>query len=318
MKKLVTAVILVVCLIIGSVFLTLRQTNDNDYELYIYFFNNSTGIFEPETRNINYTDIETRIQLSLGHLRTNPSNSLLRSTWPKDANGNFLDFEIEYLLHANTNTLVLAIHQELDQLDRTLFNASITFTLEYITNRIIISYEDNLVDIVYMLDNYEDEDIQLVQAMNNPPITPGRVTTIRTFTLYFANEALDSLVTETRTGTDVDLFQVGNFAVQLLTEGPSGDNAIALIPPETRVISVTTFDANIYVNLSSEFYSRFTGDTHMARLMIMSIVNTLADIPDFTSNSRINFLIESASMDQFHGISNFHMGFFRDDPLLQN
>ena len=322
MKKMIAFLVLLICLIAGALFIFLRPQSYGT-EIYVYFFNPSTGVFETEIRNIPNVDIEARISLALGHLRSTPSTSSLTSTWPVNDNGDFLHFDIRFALHRATDTLVLAIFlYDLPPLNKTLFNSSIVFTLEGIVSRIIISYEDNLAKIIYLLDHYEDEDIQgrsaiehmLIHADNNPSITPGRVA-IRAFTLYFANDSGDALVSETYISTEVDLFQIGSFAMQLLINGPSIDGAVALIPPETRVISVEALDINIYVNLSGEFHSRFTGDISMARLMILSIVNTLERIPDITA-SRVNFLIDSEPMEHFHGINDFHMGFLRNDDSL--
>lgn len=72
-----------------------------------------------------------------------------------------------------------------------------------------------------------------------------------TLTLYFANEAGDHLVKETRRvpySTNIPLERV---VVEQLMKGPKEDGHYAVLPDTMNVLSVTTSDRIAYVNLTN-------------------------------------------------------------------
>jgi len=70
----------------------------------------------------------------------------------------------------------------------------------------------------------------------------------------------------------------------------------------------------MYVNLSSEFVTRFSGSEEIARLMIQSIVNTL--LAETHAATRVFFMIETQQLEEFHDMPDFHTYFVRDDTFL--
>ena len=74
-----------------------------------------------------------------------------------------------------------------------------------------------------------------------------------TLTLYFANEAGDHLVKETRRvpySTNIPLERV---VVEQLMKGPKEDGHYAVLPDTMNVLSVTTSDRIAYVNFDKSF-----------------------------------------------------------------
>ena len=80
--------------------------------------------------------------------------------------------------------------------------------------------------------------------------------------------------------------------------------------------AVTTPDRGhtLYVNLSGDFVSRFTGSPATARLMLQSIVNTLTLPANNIGNARrVFFLIDTMRLESFHGVGEFNLAFEYSD-----
>ena len=184
---------------------------------------------------------------------------------------------------------------------------------------------------------------------NDPLISPVPVVE-RTFThLYFVNSAGTGLVKgehddEFESQSEQLAIQVLDLLISLAEE--EDIDVLPVIPAETTVrdleinrtripmivddgneteenITITTEEIiNVHVDLSSDFMTRFTYDTAIAELMIYSIVNTLTEVvlddPLTPLNSIIHvfFLIDTQPVENFHGITDFHMYFTRNPYLL--
>jgi len=149
-----------------------------------------------------------------------------------------------------------------------------------------------------------------------PQISPGMMAA-RTITLYFVCAYGEGLVTETFVDDYVDLLRLAEYKLQLLINGPDRDDAMHLIPPETRVRDVDLEAGNMYVDLSGDFMSRFSGNRELASLMLQSIVNTLT----LPGNNRehvwnVFFLIDSSRYDVFHGVLGFDAAFTYDHDII--
>jgi len=73
----------------------------------------------------------------------------------------------------------------------------------------------------------------------------------------------------------------------------------------------------MYVDLSGDFMSRFSGSRELARLMLQSIVNTLT--LNGNNQERVNnvfFLIDSDRYDVFHGVLDFDAAFTYDHDII--
>jgi hypothetical protein len=154
-------------------------------------------------------------------------------------------------------------------------------------------------------------------VVNNPRISPGLMRT-RTITLYFVCADGESLVKETFVDEYIDVHRLAEIKLQYLIAGPSGENAMHVIPPETRVrlVNIDRGTFSMYVDLSGDFASRFIGSPAIARLMLQSIVNTLTLIGNNEITVRqVFFLIDSDRYDVFHGVSGFNLAFEYDHDI---
>ena len=149
-----------------------------------------------------------------------------------------------------------------------------------------------------------------------PQISPGMMAS-RTITLYFVCIYGEGLVTETIVDDYVDMQRLAEKKLQLLINGPTQDNAMHIIPPETRIRVIDLEAGNMYVDLSGDFMSRFSGSRELARLMLQSIVNTLT--LNGNNQERVNnvfFLIDSDRYDVFHGVLDFDAAFTYDHDII--
>ncbi len=109
---------------------------------------------------------------------------------------------------------------------------------------------------------------------------------VTTATLYFANESGDKLVEETVNISYSSNISVERVVVEQLISGPITEGAYPTIPPETKLISISTKDGICYVNLDNGFLGQ--GYDVTEAVPIYSIVNSLTGI---TGISRVQILV---------------------------
>ena len=102
-----------------------------------------------------------------------------------------------------------------------------------------------------------------------------------TLTLYFANEAGDHLVKETRRvpySTNIPLERV---VVEQLMKGPKEDGHYAVLPDTMNVLSVTTSDRIAYVNFDKSFKDS-------ALLSVAEQIPIYAVVDSITTNCKVD------------------------------
>ncbi len=88
-------------------------------------------------------------------------------------------------------------------------------------------------------------------------------------------------------------------AVQLLVDGPISDKeGIAIIPKNTKLLSVKVNNGVATVDFSKEFKSNFAGGSTNEIMLIGSIVDTLTQFDDVKS---VQFTIEGKKLDALSG-----------------
>ena len=280
------------------------------HRMHVYFFNPSLGRLEPEVRPWPEGYVSDWLDAMFWHLESTPVTANLHSTWPQMENGGLITNR--YMGGDYNDMLVVHLTDDyfgIPPLEESLFRSAFTLTmvgLEFIDSvKFIVGGEDG-----------EEWTESAATIANNPSITPARLSNVQ-FTLYFIDESMEGLVTEIYDATDVDIQQRGLFALQQLIEGPQMAGSFTAIPSETRIRDVTPdVDAGgIYVNLSSEFLTHFSGTPAQARLMLYSIVNTVVyNTPG--SFRRVFFLVDSERMEQFHGVGDFKMAFNFNERIM--
>ena len=315
-------------LALGALFLFQRSNNDN--HIYVYYFNPSAGRLEAEARPLPEGD--NQIKRVVRYLRLGPQSGQLVSTWPGE-----LAPEPEDLLQAvileESALLVFfsTVFNEIPPLNRSLFKAAFIYTMESLpfVSDIKILVTDNYeyaYDILMLsLTAEEGEYVPYVPWLiydgspgvyNDPFVSPTFVTSHTFSNLYFVDASGAGLFVAEYDAIEVirQREQEARYALELLITRPRLEGALTVIPPETRVREIEFDGSDIYVDLSSDFMTRFTtGNTELAKLMIYSIVNTL--IAE-TVATRVFFLIDAQIVENFHGIEDFHLAFMRNDTLL--
>mgnify|MGYP003896448919 CR=1 FL=1 len=106
--------------------------------------------------------------------------------------------------------------------------------------------------------------------------------------LYFLSDDGKSLVPEVRT-IKKDSERLEELVVSELIKGPVQRGHVAVIPPNIKVLSVTSSNNIAFVDLSKEFLSIDKTDSNKFTLMIYSIVNSLTELDGI---DKVQFLIE--------------------------
>jgi germination protein M len=95
--------------------------------------------------------------------------------------------------------------------------------------------------------------------------------------------------------------------LEQLIAGPKEEDHYATIPPETKIMDVTTTsDGVCYVNLSQEFVTKHSGGSTGELLTIYSIVNSLSEMENV---EKVQFLIEGEKVEAFKGHVDFSTPF---------
>ena len=275
----------------------------------IYFFNPSEGRLYAESRPWPHGTQRDWVNAAVGHLRFPPNSNNLSSTWP-DINPLLGAEEVPFLLDftITEGTLYATFYESyltMAPLQEALFRSAFTLTM------VGFSFID---DVVIRVNEHEWAESAMTIA-NAPAISPSRIANTQLI-LYFIDESGEGLVREYYTAIDVDTQQRVRVAVERLIDGPTIEGAFSAIPAETRVRAVISVaePPSVYVNLSSEFLTRFSGGPAQANLMIAAIVNTV--LSNSPSARQVFFLIDSAREEHVPGIGDFSFGFEYNETIM--
>ena len=317
----IAVIVLGVTLIVAGVTaLVMINSNWDWYDgdsIPVYFFNASEGRLDAEMRHMPYDhDLMVMVHTAWGHLRGEPHhNSNLMRVWPEDKRDFNTHIQVvdDMLIATFTDE-----YRDMTPLDEAIFRSAFTLTMVGLPTINEVKFR-----VAYSMEELEVEWLERVETAttiaNNPSISPARISSA-TFELFFIDETGEGLVTETYVAADVDLRRQGRDVLERLIEGPSDPefSPATIIPSETRVRDVIMGTGLIYVDLSSAFVSQFSGTATQARMMITSIVNTLLESTTGPGGRtrRVFFLIESQRHEEFHGVSDFHLGFTFDETMM--
>ncbi len=147
--------------------------------------------------------------------------------------------------------------------------------------------------------------------VENPGGAEGDYTTA-TATLYFANADGDKLVQEIVDISYSSSISMERVVVEQLIKGPLTDDAYPAIPPDTKLISVSTKDGICYVNLDNGFLKQ--GYDVTEAVPIYSIVNSLTAIPGI---SKVQILINGETNLVFRESIRFDTIFERNLDIVE-
>ena len=130
--------------------------------------------------------------------------------------------------------------------------------------------------------------------------------------MYFANADGDKLVQEVVEISYSSSISVERVVVEQLIKGPLTDDAYPVIPPDTKLISVSTKDGICYVNLDNGFLKQ--GYDVTEAVPIYSIVNSLTAIPGI---SKVQILINGETNLVFRESIRFDTIFERNLDIVE-
>lgn len=136
--------------------------------------------------------------------------------------------------------------------------------------------------------------------------------TMTTLQLYFANEKGDQLVGERVEVHYSSNMSIEKLVVEQLIKGPITKEAYPAIPPETKIVSVSTKDGICYVNLDEGFLEQ--GYDVLEMIPVYSIVNSLTELPGI---SKVQILINGETNLTYQESIRFETIFERNLDLIE-
>ena len=312
----------VAILAVGSIALALvlrGQGRDifSGNQMQVYFFHPTEGRLVSESRPWPYGHQLNWVEAAISHLRFPPNSRHLASAWPA-INPLLGVEETPFLKNVSidndTGTAILEFYEsylDMAPLQEALFRSALTLTLTNLT--FIHQVEIRVEDRVFTED--------ATTIANQPVVSAARLANTQLI-LYFIDETGEGLVRQFYNAVEIDTMQRARYALEILIHGAGDDTSFSHlssgIPSETRINAIIPVSVghtnNVYVNLSTDFLTRFSGGPTQARLTTAAIVNTV--LANTTSGRQVFFLIDSAREEHVHGIGDFSGAFEYDDSLL--
>ncbi|MDR1664071.1 MAG: GerMN domain-containing protein [Clostridiales bacterium] len=290
-----------------------RAEAAGDNTIGIYYYNETSDLIEAEPRGI--TDESKILDTAVELLFSDPRNTSLKRLAP-EREGFLLGYTVV------DNTLYINFSEAyygMEPLNATLLRASVVWTVTQLPLSPAVEQVRFMVNEEDMLTTRGEPVGMITQANTriNPALSSQRITS-RTFTLYFVNSDATGLVKRQYTNNNVDLNQVERTIVQHLIDGMQDEGLYSAIPPETKILDIATEEGTCIVDLSAEFGSKFNSSPGLARLVLLSIVNSLTESGNDTQSNvrRVRFLIESEIPQNFQGVSGINQPFERDESVV--
>ena len=104
-------------------------------------------------------------------------------------------------------------------------------------------------------------------------------------------------------------------ALEILANGPRGNELVAVIPKATKVKSVVVRDRMAIVDFSAELVKRGFGGSATEILAVAAIVNTLTEFPDV---ERVQILVEGKRVDTLFGHIDVYDPLSRSPGIIKN
>ena len=285
-----------------------RQTasSQEDQEGYVIYYLNQaeTGVgavaYEPQM-----TEQKELIEELLEQLSVAPADTGLKEVLTQDIKVS------RYELEEGRLSLHFEIaYQNLGSVKEILIRMAVVRTLCQVPG---VEYVSFLIGDNPLMDSKETPigPMNADSFVENPGGAEGDYTTA-TATLYFANADGDKLVQEVVEISYSSSISVERVVVEQLIKGPLTDDAYPVIPPDTKLISVSTKDGICYVNLDNGFLKQ--GYDVTEAVPIYSIVNSLTAIPGI---SKVQILINGETNLVFRESIRFDTIFERNLDIVE-
>lgn len=256
-----------------------------------------TGAMAPEIRDLgsanpNYQDVIAQYMLG-------PKDEQLIPVFPEGTTA------VSSKLRGGVLTVELSPHvQSLSGIDRTMAAACLSQTLMQLPN----------VKSVHLMSNgaafwngalSEDQFLLLDDTATNDAVT---------MKLYFGAKDGKYLVEETRTQTFQTDEEILEYMLQEMAAGPQSEESRTLLPNGTRILGVETRNGVCTVNLSESFLWYQPLSHEEARLLILSLANTVTEIPEIAC---LQILCADDQISYYMGLD-LREPFYRDESVLED
>lgn len=297
---------LLLCLFLGISACDSEEKLPEEEEGYkIYYINKEDTAVVTEQYEPEATSTKEMLKEFLELLQTKPENPEEKAALPQAVK--LLDYRLDQ------GQLVLnfsAEYLEMNRLYEILCRSALVRTLCQIP---AVDYVSIQVADSPLMDSNETP----IGAMNTDSFVenPGNeinAYTAATLNLYFANEAGDKLVDECVDVRYSSNMSIEKLVVEQLIRGPITEDAYPTIPPETKIVSISTKDGICYVNLDEGFLGQ--GYDVLEAIPVYSIVNSLTEIAGI---NKVQILINGETNLSFRESIRFETIFERNLDIIE-
>ncbi len=274
-------------------------------DTFIYYINSEGTALVKESYTIKETSAERAVADVLGAMKEEPDSIDYKSVFPKGVSIRDWTLADAILdIHFNSG------YEDMKPEEEVLLRAAVVQTLAQIHG---IDYIGFFIEDAPLTDSAGTE----VGYMGAEDFLQYRGSSLHSFQLanlklYFANEEGNKLIQEevsVRYNSNISLERL---IVDQLIKGPSIEGLGTVIPPETKVISVSVKDTVCYVNLDEEFLNNtYVSDP---RIAIYAIVNSIID---GGSCSQVQIAVNGESNIEYMGSFDLSKPLSRDLDLVQ-
>ena len=303
-------VMISICIIIvlAIIFSKLKNTsiNSNTENIKIYYYNKVNSTLSYEEKNISIND-NNFINNIFEQMKISPKSTNLKSVVPPDLE--LLDYNLyNYILTVNLSNN----YNNLSDIEKLIFRAGFVWSITEI---------NSINSIKFLIENEElkyanNKNIGYLNRDNiilNPIISPDKLEQEKII-LYFANSN-NKLVEEKR---NIEANQNQSMEIHIVEEliiGPKLDGNIKTVPSETKIRNIKTEDNICYVDLSSDFITKISGNKEQENLAIYSIVNSLTNLSNV---NKVQFLIDGEKTNLSKESVDISQPLGRYENIIQN
>lgn len=303
-------VMISICIIIvlAIIFSKLKNTsiNSNTENIKIYYYNKVNSTLSYEEKNISIND-NNFINNIFEQMKIAPKSTNLKSVVPPDLE--LLDYNLyNYILTVNLSNN----YNNLSDIEKLIFRAGFVWSITEI---------NSINSVKFLIENEElkyanNKNIGYLNRNNiilNPIISPDKLEQEKII-LYFANSN-NKLVEEKR---NIEANQNQSMEIHIVEEliiGPKLDGNIKTVPSETKIRNIKTEDNICYVDLSSDFITKISGNKEQENLAIYSIVNSLTNLSNV---NKVQFLIDGEKTNLSKESVDISQPLGRYENIIQN
>lgn len=279
----VSVIIIALIIVIGIN----TDSENNNFKVNLYFFNEQKTAIIPEEREITYNNIKELPELLIKELIAGPSDKRSQRIMSSKTK----------LLHMDTDTPDVTLDFSSEYLSD---DASQNVLATYAVVKTLCGLENiNSVKITVEQKDVLSSDGTVIGPLSNNDIniaSENAEVSSRDIILYFASKDISTLVKEIHTIKITDKQPIEQYIISELIAGPLNKDLQPTLTTDTALISAETKDGVCYVNFKSGFLDKNSGSEQKTRLALYSIVNSLTELENV---HQVQILIDGKKVDKF-------------------